>query len=88
VESADYFQGFVCFNSQAGGTGAGITRLLHDRLYSEFPKKDLVEFSLLPSPNLQESVVSAYNAVLCNFEENTNLSFKVHYDNEALYRIC
>merc|ERR1719259_1321291 len=76
------------FHSFGGGTGAGFSSLLMERLSMEFGKKTKLEFAIYPSPQLSSSVVEPYKSILTTHTtlEHTDCTFMV--DNEAIYDIC
>jgi len=88
AESCEGLQGFLMFHSFGGGTGAGFSSLLMERLSMEFGKKTKLEFAIYPSPQLSSSVVEPYNSILTTHTtlEHTDCTFMV--DNEAIYEIC
>jgi len=88
AEGCEGMQGFLVFHSFGGGTGAGFTSLLMERLSMEFGKKTKLEFAIYPSPQLSSSVVEPYNSILTTHTtlEHTDCTFMV--DNEAIYDIC
>lgn len=42
-------QGFVAFHSFGGGTGSGLTSLILERIFEDYPKKTKIEFAIYPS---------------------------------------
>ncbi|KAF8839510.1 beta-tubulin 2 [Paxillus ammoniavirescens] len=103
-EACDALQGFQIIHSLGGGTGAGLGSLLLSKLreasythltpkvYSdcrqEFPDRMLQTFSVLPSPNVSETVVEPYNALLSIHQLIDNCDLTICIDNEALYDIA
>jgi len=81
-------QGFFVFHSFGGGTGAGFTSLLMERLSVDYGKKSKLCFSIYPCPQISTAVVEPYNALLCTHTtlEHVDVSFLI--DNEALYDVC
>lgn len=88
LEKCDNFQGFILTHSLGGGTGSGFGSLISSRLSTEYPSKSLHNYCVMPSPNLSNSVVEPYNALLslADLNELENLLF--FFDNESLYEIC
>uniref|UniRef100_A0A6B2L3Z9 Tubulin alpha chain n=1 Tax=Arcella intermedia TaxID=1963864 RepID=A0A6B2L3Z9_9EUKA len=89
ADQCDGLQGFLIFHSISGGTGSGFGSLLLDRLSNDYGiKKTKLDFCLFPSPNVCNSVVEPYNAVLATHTllEHTDVAFVL--DNEAIYDIC
>jgi len=81
-------QGFVCFHSFGGGTGAGFTSLLMERLSVDYGKRTKLEIAIYPAPQICTAVVEPYNALLVTHStlEHSDCSFIM--DNEALYDVC
>eukprot|EP00158_Paraphelidium_tribonemae_P003266 Partr_v1_DN26009_c0_g2_i3_m539 putative Tubulin is the major constituent of microtubules. It binds two moles of GTP, one at an exchangeable site on the beta chain and one at a non-exchangeable site on the alpha chain (By similarity) len=81
-------QGFLIFHSLGGGTGAGFTSLLMERLSVEYAKKSKLEFGIIPSPQVSTAIVEPYNSVLTTHTtlQYSDVAFLV--DNEAMYEIC
>uniref|UniRef100_A0A1I8I499 Tubulin alpha chain n=1 Tax=Macrostomum lignano TaxID=282301 RepID=A0A1I8I499_9PLAT len=78
VENCSSLQGFFLFHSFGGGTGAGFTSLLMDKLSSEYGKKAKVQASIYPAPQ-------PFNAILCthaHIATHADVTFIV--DNEAI----
>jgi tubulin alpha len=71
-----------------GGTGAGFTSLLMERLSVEYSKKSKLEFAVSPAPQVSTAVVEPYNAILTTHTtlQYSDVTFLV--DNEANYDIC
>lgn len=88
AENVDSLQGFQLNHSLGGGTGSGLGTLLMSKLREEYPDRMMSSFSIIPSPNVSDTVVEPYNAVLTvnQLIENSDLTFML--DNEALYKIC
>ncbi|KAH0833481.1 beta-tubulin [Lanmaoa asiatica] len=82
-------QGFQIIHSLGGGTGAGLGSLLLSKLreasniqfFAEYPDRMLQTFSILPSPN-------PYNALLSIHQLVDNCDLTICIDNEALYDIA
>ncbi|KIJ14414.1 hypothetical protein PAXINDRAFT_169793 [Paxillus involutus ATCC 200175] len=87
-EACDALQGFQIIHSLGGGTGAGLGSLLLSKLREEFPDRMLQTFSVLPSPNVSETVVEPYNALLSIHQLIDNCDLTICIDNEALYDIA
>ena len=81
-------QGFLIFNSVAGGTGSGFGSLLLERLSVDYSYKSKLGFTVYPSPKLSTAVLEPYNSVLSTHTllEHTNVA--VMLDNEAVYDIA
>ncbi|CAH0555519.1 unnamed protein product [Brassicogethes aeneus] len=81
-------QGFFIFHSFGGGTGAGFTSLLMEKLSNEYGKKSKLQFAIYPAPQISTAVVEPYNAILTTHTtlEHSDCAFLV--DNEAIYDIC
>ncbi|KAN0092610.1 Tubulin/FtsZ, GTPase domain containing protein [Tylopilus felleus] len=87
-EGCDALQGFQIIHSLGGGTGAGLGSLLLSKLREEYPDRMLQTFSILPSPNVSETVVEPYNALLSIHQLVDNCDLTICIDNEALYDIA
>ncbi|KAF9223303.1 beta-tubulin [Gyrodon lividus] len=87
-EACDALQGFQIIHSLGGGTGAGLGSLLLSKLREEYPDRMLQTFSILPSPNVSETVVEPYNALLSIHQLIDNCDLTICIDNEALYDIA
>ncbi|KAI6025649.1 beta-tubulin [Pisolithus orientalis] len=87
-ESCEALQGFQIIHSLGGGTGAGLGSLLLSKLREEYPDRMLQTFSILPSPNVSETVVEPYNALLSIHQLVDNCDLTICIDNEALYDIA
>ncbi|KAL4062879.1 Tubulin/FtsZ, GTPase domain-containing protein [Scleroderma yunnanense] len=87
-EGCEALQGFQIIHSLGGGTGAGLGSLLLSKLREEYPDRMLQTFSILPSPNVSETVVEPYNALLSIHQLVDNCDLSICIDNEALYDIA
>ncbi|KAI6025088.1 beta-tubulin 2 [Pisolithus microcarpus] len=87
-EGCEALQGFQIIHSLGGGTGAGLGSLLLSKLREEYPDRMLQTFSILPSPNVSETVVEPYNALLSIHQLVDNCDLTICIDNEALYEIA
>lgn len=72
-------QGFLVYHSFSGGTGAGVSALLLERLKVDYPKKTKIEFAIYPSEHLSSVIVEPYNSVLCTSAmlDNSEVTFMV-----------
>lgn len=88
AENCDAVQSFNLFQSVGGGTGGGFGSLLLEKLDAEYHKITKFDFTIMPSPNLSNSAVEPYNALLSTHfnMEHSHISFL--FDNEALFNIC
>jgi len=88
ADNCSGLQGFFAFHSLGGGTGAGFTSLLMERLSMDYGKKAKVSFSVAPSPQISTCITEPFNTVLGvgKFMENSDVMFCV--DNESLYDVC
>lgn len=48
----------------------------------------IVSYSVFPSPQVSESIVEPYNALLAAHYHIESTDMLICYDNEALYEIC
>ncbi|KAF9233172.1 beta-tubulin [Melanogaster broomeanus] len=80
--------GFQIIHSLGGGTGAGLGSLLLSKLREEYPDRMLQTFSILPAPNVSETVVEPYNSLLSIHQLVDNCDLTICIDNEALYNIA
>ncbi|KAG2075479.1 beta-tubulin 2 [Suillus decipiens] len=87
-EATDALQGFQIIHSLGGGTGAGLGSLLLSKLREEYPDRMLSTFSILPAPNVSETVVEPYNSLLSIHQLVDNCDLTICIDNEALYDIA
>ncbi|KAG1856111.1 beta-tubulin 2 [Suillus subluteus] len=87
-EATEALQGFQIIHSLGGGTGAGLGSLLLSKLREEFPDRMLSTFSILPAPNVSETVVEPYNSLLSVHQLVDNCDLTICIDNEALYDIA
>lgn len=88
MEACDSVKGFTVYNSYGGGTGAGISANVLERLTVDFPKISRSNISVWPSPQISNAVTEFYNALLgwnamLNVTDSTLL-----VDNEAIYGLC
>merc|ERR1711967_64477 len=81
AEGCDCLQGFQVTHSLGGGTGSGMGTLLISKIREEYPDRQMVTFSVMPSPKVSDTVVEPYNATL-------SVDQLMCIDNEALYDIC
>ncbi|PAA76392.1 hypothetical protein BOX15_Mlig030473g3 [Macrostomum lignano] len=88
AENCSSLQGFFLFHSFGGGTGAGFTSLLMDKLSSEYGKKAKVQTSIYPAPQVSTAVVEPFNAILCTHGTLRHADVTFIIDNEAIYDIC
>lgn len=81
-------KGFQFVHSTGGGTGSGMGTLLISKIREEYPDRIMMNFSIMPSPKVSDTVVEPYNATLSvnQLVENADEVFCI--DNEALYDIC
>ncbi|KAG2133547.1 beta-tubulin 2 [Suillus bovinus] len=87
-EATEALQGFQMIHSLGGGTGAGLGSLLLSKLREEYPDRMLSTFSILPAPNVSETVVEPYNSLLSIHQLVDNCDLTICIDNEALYDIA
>ncbi|KAG2031273.1 beta-tubulin 2 [Suillus americanus] len=87
-EATEALQGFQIIHSLGGGTGAGLGSLLLSKLREEYPDRMLSTFSILPAPNVSETVVEPYNSLLSVHQLVDNCDLTICIDNEALYDIA
>ena len=64
VEACDSLDGFIPYFSPLGGTGGGLTDIILEKLHVEYPKKERLGISVVPSQHLKDSVVAPYNLIL------------------------
>jgi len=88
VEVTEGFQGFLFYHSFGGGTGSGFGSLLLDCINKEYPRKNVLEFAVYPSPQLSTSVVEPYNTVLSTHATMECSAVNFLMDNEAIFNIC
>ncbi|PAA84113.1 hypothetical protein BOX15_Mlig001535g5, partial [Macrostomum lignano] len=88
AENCSGLQGFLVFHSFGGGTGAGFTSLLMDRLSSEYGKRAKLQFAVYPAPQVSTAVVEPFNAILCTHGTLRHSDCGMIVDNEAIYDIC
>ncbi|OJA13008.1 hypothetical protein AZE42_03519 [Rhizopogon vesiculosus] len=88
TEATEALQGFQIIHSLGGGTGAGLGSLLLSKLREEYPDRMLSTFSVLPAPNVSETVVEPYNSLLSIHQLVDNCDLTICIDNEALYDIA
>ena len=69
-----------------GGTGSGFGTLIISKLREEYPDRMMTEYGVFPSPNVQDTVVSPYNATLSVHQLVENTDCSVVLDNDALLR--
>jgi len=88
AEASECLQGFQLSHSLGGGTGSGLGTLLLSKIREEYPERLLSTFSVMPSPQVTDTVVEPYNATLSIHQliENADCVFCI--DNEALFNIC
>ncbi|CAF3752924.1 unnamed protein product [Rotaria sordida] len=88
VENTDCLQGFQIMQSIGGGSGSGLGSLVLNRLREEYPDRMMVGYSVFPSPQVSESIVEPYNALLAVQHHIDSTDMLICFDNEALYDIC
>ncbi|PAA59712.1 hypothetical protein BOX15_Mlig025455g1 [Macrostomum lignano] len=88
AENCAGLQGFLVFHSFGGGTGAGFTSLLMDKLSSEYGKRAKLQFAVYPAPQVSTAVVEPFNAILCTHGTLRHSDCAFMVDNEAIYDIC
>ena len=81
----------MIYNAISGGTGAGFSSIILERLADEYVKKTKLAFPIFPtdySQPLSNSIVEPYNSVLhlSKLIENVDVSFMI--ENPAVYRLC
>jgi len=80
-------QGFMIYNSIAGGTGSGLGSLLLERLSVDYGKKSKLGFVVGPNSK-NETILAPYNNVLSTHSLLEHNDTTVMLDNEAVYDIC
>ena len=88
AEGCDCLQGFQVTHSLGGGTGSGMGTLLISKIREEYPDRQMVTYSVMPSPKVSDTVVEPYNATLSVHQLVENSDEVMCIDNEALYDIC
>merc|ERR1711893_53323 len=88
AEGCDCLQGFQVTHSLGGGTGSGMGTLLISKIREEYPDRQMVTYSVFPSPKVSDTVVEPYNATLSVHQLVENADEVMVIDNEALYDIC
>ena len=88
LEECSSLQGFLVFHSLGGGTGSGFGGRLLQQLSNEYPKSNIIDFGVIPSPKLSTSTVEPYNACHSLHFIRTHADVACIFDNEALYSIC
>merc|ERR1712060_657036 len=88
AEGCDCLQGFQVTHSLGGGTGSGMGTLLISKIREEYPDRQMVTYSVMPSPKVSDTVVEPYNATLSAHQLVENADDVMCIDNEALYDIC
>merc|ERR1712007_248664 len=88
AEGCDCLQGFQVTHSLGGGTGSGMGTLLISKIREEYPDRQMVTYSVMPSPKVSDTVVEPYNATLSVHQLVENADECMVVDNEALYDIC
>lgn len=88
AEQCTGLQGFIIYNSLAGGTGSGFTSLLLDKLSVDYPTLTKLQMAICPSEQLSNVVVEPYNTILgmSSYAEHTNVTFMI--DNQSMYDIA
>jgi tubulin alpha len=81
-------QGFIITHSINGGTGSGFASSLMEKLTTDYGKKTKTSFTIMPSPNMQHSVLEHYNAVLATHSMMDHTDVSICVDNEALRGVC
>lgn len=71
----------MIFHSLGGGTGAGFTSLLTERLSADYGKKTKMSFSVTPSPQISTSTVEPYNSVLATHSLLDHSDVSIMLDN-------
>merc|ERR1712232_561804 len=64
AEGCDCLQGFQVTHSLGGGTGSGMGTLLISKIREGYPDRQMVTYSVMPSPKVSDTVVEPYNATL------------------------
>merc|ERR1712130_226673 len=88
AEGCDCLQGFQVTHSLGGGTGSSMGTLLISKIREEYPDRQMMTFSVMPSPKVSDTVVEPYNATLSVHQLVENADEVMCIDNEALYDIC
>lgn len=57
IENCDYLDSILITHAIGGGTGSGLTDLLMQRMYVDYPKKSKINLLVYPSPKYSDSVV-------------------------------
>merc|ERR1719329_516901 len=64
AEGCDCLQGFQVTHSLGGGTGSGMGTLLISKIREEYPDRQMVTFSVVPSPKNSDQVMCIDNEAL------------------------
>lgn len=85
VDGCSNLEGFVLIHSSMGGTGAGFTITLQERLHIEYPKKLLLSFVVCSSVDLANGPLEIFNTMSYFMEDRDTLSASILFNNQALY---
>eukprot|EP01017_Pseudomicrothorax_dubius_P035072 TRINITY_DN4871_c0_g1_i1.p1 TRINITY_DN4871_c0_g1~~TRINITY_DN4871_c0_g1_i1.p1 ORF type:complete len:446 (-),score=100.99 TRINITY_DN4871_c0_g1_i1:13-1350(-) len=88
AESSENLQGFMLYHSVGGGTGAGFSSLLLEKISNDFGKVPKIGYSIFSSPNLSTCVVEPYNTILGSRSLLEHVDVDIVMDNEAIYSLC
>ena len=88
VEKCERLVGFQLTHSLGGGAGSGLGCRMLQRLREEHCCRIVQNFAVFPQPDHSDSVLEAYNAVLCFSEFTQHADQVVVLDNKALGRLC
>ncbi|OMJ78958.1 hypothetical protein SteCoe_21130 [Stentor coeruleus] len=88
IEKIDNFQGFLMFHSTCGGTGSGCGAYLLESLNQYYPNKDIITFSIYPSPNISHCIVESYNTISCTAVMMEYANAIITINIEGVYNIC
>lgn len=88
IEKIDNFQGFLMFNSTCGGTGSGCGAYILETLNQFYPNKDIMTFSIYPSPKISHCIIESYNSIACTAVMMEYANAIVTINIESIYDIC
>ncbi|EAS05728.2 tubulin/FtsZ family, GTPase domain protein (macronuclear) [Tetrahymena thermophila SB210] len=80
AEQSECLQGFQLMRSLGGGTGSGYGSLILQMLNDLYPKNMISNFSIFPTPGVNDIIVEPYNAVLSipGLYSQSNFCFSFH----------
>ena len=88
TEGCDCLQSFQLCHSLGGEAGSSMGMPLMSKIREEYLNRIMETFSIVPSPEVSNTMVEPYNLVLRSHQLVENVDGRMLLGNEALYDTC